>query len=150
MFFRFWLFRLDMGEYLLNNMWSKMGKQRLLCGPICPIYGFGSIIALFVYDLTASGYLLELTWRMIFHIRLCRQYCFRISHIVASGKIVPCQMVDYSKYPLNINGRASIPTSMLLAVRQFLLMRVLIPQTDKIVGWLSNRWWIFWPFCLLL
>ena len=45
---------------------------------------------------------------------------------------------DYSRLPLNINGRTSVPTSIAFGGAAILLMEVLMPIMDKMVGRLSD------------
>jgi len=46
-----------------DHKWANRG---FLYGPICPIYGFGSILGFFIYDLVKTGHLPSIKWWMIF------------------------------------------------------------------------------------
>ncbi|MBR5721057.1 MAG: putative ABC transporter permease, partial [Clostridia bacterium] len=41
---------------------------------------------------------------------------------------------DYSTYPLNINGRTSVPSSLGFGVAAIVIMKVLIPVADKVIS----------------
>ena len=57
-----------------ERKWQNRG---FLYGPLCPIYGFGSIVALLVYDLISFGIIHQLSWWMI----LIIGFFFSISNI---------------------------------------------------------------------
>ena len=113
-----------------ERKWQNRG---FLYGPLCPIYGFGSIVALFVYDLILLGTVPKLSWWMIllagFFFSMILEY--PTSYILE--KKFHARWWDYSDLPLNINGRTSVPTSIGFGIGAIIIMNYLIPSYEKIL-----------------
>ena len=120
---------------ICERKWANRG---FLYGPVCPIYGFGSVLALCVYDLMASGYLPNLDWWIIFVIGFVVSMVLEYPTSWVLEKLFHARWWDYSKVPLNINGRTSIPTSIAFGGSAILLVRILIPVTDKMISLLPE------------
>ena len=113
-----------------ERKWQNRG---FLYGPLCPIYGFGSIVALFVYDLILLGRLPKLSWMMIllagFFFSMILEY--PTSYILE--KKFHARWWDYSNLPLNINGRTCAITSIGFGIGAIIIMNYLIPSYEKIL-----------------
>lgn len=85
-----------------KRKWQNRG---FLYGPLCPIYGFGSVIGLLFYDLISYGIIPSLSWWMIliagFFVSILLEY--PTSYILE--RKFHARWWDYSDLPLNINGR---------------------------------------------
>ena len=113
-----------------ERKWQNRG---FLYGPLCPIYGFGSIVALFVYDLILLGTVPKLSWWMIllagFFFSMILEY--PTSYILE--KKFHARWWDYSDLPLNINGRTCAITSIGFGIGAIIIMNYLIPSYEKIL-----------------
>ena len=113
---------------ICERKWANRG---FLYGPICPIYGFGSLLGLFIYDLVKGGYLPTMEWWMIFILGFIVSMVLEYPTSWALEKLFKARWWDYSDVPLNINGRTSVPTSVAFGCAAILLMKVLIPLADR-------------------
>lgn len=111
-----------------QHKWANRG---FLYGPVCPIYGCGSIPGLFIYDLIKAGHLPNMKWWMIFILGFFFSMVLEYSISWALERLFKARWWDYSNVPLNINGRTSVPTSLAFGAAAILLLKVLIPLVDK-------------------
>ena len=111
-----------------ERKWQNRG---FLYGPLCPIYGFGSIIALLVYDLISLGIVHQLSWWMTliagFFVSILLEY--PTSYILE--KLFHARWWDYSDLPLNINGRTCVITSLGFGIGAIIIMNYLIPSYEQ-------------------
>ena len=111
-----------------ERKWQNRG---FLYGPLCPIYGFGSIIALLVYDLISLGIVHQLSWWMTlivgFFLSMILEY--QTSYILE--KLFHARWWDYSDLPLNINGRTCVITSLGFGIGAIIIMNYLIPSYEQ-------------------
>lgn len=113
---------------IVEQKWANRG---FLYGPICPIYGFGSLFGLLTYDLVKSSHLLKFQWWMMFILGFVTSMILEYITSWALEKIFKARWWDYSKLPLNINGRTSVPTSIAFGFVAILVMKILIPLADR-------------------
>lgn len=116
----------------------KWANRGFLYGPICPIYGFGTLIGLCIYDLVKAGYLQKMEWGMIFFIGCVISMVLEYPTSWALEKLFKARWWDYSDFPLNINGRTSVPTSVAFGFAAILVMEFLIPPVDRGLSFLSE------------
>lgn len=109
----------------------KWANRGFLYGPICPIYGFGSLLGLHIFDLTKAGSLPDLPWWVLLILGFVVSISLEYPTSWALEKMFNARWWDYSNYPLNVNGRISVPTSLGFGVGAILLMKVLIPFVDR-------------------
>ncbi|MFC5542605.1 hypothetical protein ACFPOH_12905 [Ureibacillus suwonensis] len=112
----------------------KWANRGFLYGPICPIYGCGSLLGYFLFDLIKNGYVPDLDWWMIFILGFIASMVLEYPTSWILEKLFKARWWDYSRYPLNINGRTSVPTSIGFGAAAILLMKCLIPLADQ---WLT-------------
>ncbi len=113
---------------IAEHKWANRG---FLYGPICPIYGFGSILGLLTYDLIESSHLLKFEWWMMFILGFVTSMILEYLTSWVLEKMFKARWWDYSKLPLNINGRTSVPTSIAFGFVAILVMKILIPLADR-------------------
>ena len=113
-----------------ERKWQNRG---FLYGPLCPIYGFGSIVALFVYDLILLGTVPKLSWWMILLAGFLFSMILEYPTSYILEKKFHARWWDYSDLPLNINGRTSVPTSIGFGIGAIIIMNYLIPSYEKIL-----------------
>lgn len=118
-----------------NQKWQNRG---FLYGPVCPIYGWGSILALVVYDLINSNSIEKLSWWEIllagFIVSMILEY--PTSYILE--KLFHARWWDYSDLPLNINGRTSVFTSIGFGLAAILIIEYLLPWANNLYQAMPN------------
>ncbi|EGQ80564.1 hypothetical protein HMPREF9094_0410 [Fusobacterium animalis ATCC 51191] len=111
---------------------KKWQNRGFLYGPLCPIYGFGSVIGLLFYDLISYGIIPSLSWWMIliagFFVSMLLEY--PTSYILE--RLFHARWWDYNDLPLNINGRISVITSVGFGIGAIIILNYLIPNFEKI------------------
>ena len=112
-------------ESLVMTIYSKKWCNRgFLFGPICPIYGFGAVggTLLFTYCLDPG---MEL-WKMFLLFSLGTAFLeFTTSYILE--RWFHARWWDYSKAPLNIQGRVCVPASVGFGIAGILFVHYALP-----------------------
>ena len=96
-------------------------NRGFLNGPLCPIYGAGALLLLWVFW-GRTGNLL-----VLFFAALCLTTALEYITAVLLEKFFKAKWWDYSMYPLNFQGRISPLSSFFFAVMSVLLIRVIHP-----------------------
>ena len=112
-----------------ERKWQNRG---FLYGPVCPIYGFGSIMALFIYDLILLGVVPNLSWWMILIVGFFFSMILEYPTSYILEKKFHARWWDYSNLPLNINGRTCAITSIGFGIGAIIIMNYLIPSYEKL------------------
>jgi len=120
---------------LIMQSWANRG---FLFGPVCPIYGFGTICGLVLYDLMQAEKIPKLSWWQVFLIGFFLSMILEYPTSWALEKMFSARWWDYSTMPLNINGRTSIPTSCAFGLMSIFLMKYAIPFVDGKLQQLSD------------
>lgn len=118
-----------------KHQWANRG---FLFGPICPIYGFGAIIGLAIQDLNGRGVIPELVWWQMFLLAFVVSMVLEYPTSWLLEKLFHARWWDYSKTPLNINGRTSVPTSAAFGLAGILIMKLAIPFTEVMFQYISG------------
>ncbi|HHT56510.1 MAG TPA: HD domain-containing protein [Herbinix luporum] len=118
-----------------EHKWANRG---FLYGPICPIYGFASVLGFIIYDLIKAGYLPSIKWWMIFMLGFIVSMLLEYPTSWALEKLFKARWWDYSDIWLNIKGRTSVPTSLAFGFAAILAMEVLIPLVDRGLSFLPE------------
>ncbi|MDU1315454.1 putative ABC transporter permease [Anaerococcus hydrogenalis] len=129
-----------------NQKWQNRG---FLYGPLCPIYGFGSIFALFAYDLVNEGVLERLSPLQIFIVGFIISMILEYPTSYILEKLFHARWWDYTDVPLNLNGRTSVPTSIGFGLAGILVMNYLIPMAEDLYFLLPEILVIILPFILV-
>ncbi len=93
-----------------------------LLGPCCPIYGFISLLDWFLLSGIKNPLLIFITGAVV-----CTIFEY-ITHYTLE-KLFHKRWWDYSNYPLNLNGRISVPSSFFFGLAGLLLVKVVHPTT---------------------
>lgn len=120
---------------ILSRSWANRG---FLFGPVCPIYGFGSVIGLLFYDLILLGVLPQISWVQVFFLGFVVSMLLEYPTSWLLEKLFHARWWDYSDLPLNLNGRTSVPTSMAFGVGAIIIMKLVIPFADSILEHFSD------------
>ena len=111
-----------------ERKWQNRG---FLYGPLCPIYDFGSIIALLVYDLISLGIVHQLSWWMTLIVGFFLSMILEYPTSYILEKLFHARWWDYSDLPLNINGRTCVITSLGFGIGAIIIMNYLIPSYEQ-------------------
>ncbi|MBQ6696242.1 MAG: putative ABC transporter permease [Lachnospiraceae bacterium] len=113
---------------LTSVRWETFAERGFLQLPICPIYGFGAVILLFLFHRLKSSILLFLASTLVTTgIELAASYLLEYGwHI---------QLWTYRHWPLNFQGRISFWSSVLFGVLSVLLIKLIYP----LVSWWMKK-----------
>lgn len=118
---------------------KKWANRGFLYGPICPIYGFGGLIAIAMFDLCAAGVFPEPSWWQIFILGFAVSMLLEYPTSVVLEKLFNARWWDYSDLPLNIKGRTSAPTSAAFGAASILIMKFTMPSLSAFVAFLPEK-----------
>jgi uncharacterized membrane protein len=111
-----------------NKKWANRG---FLYGPVCPIYGVGAVfltaIAEAVSERSADGY----AWWQVFLVSFFGSIVLEYVTSWALEKLFHAYWWDYSRMPLNINGRVCFPCSVGFGCAGLLVVYVIAPFTQN-------------------
>lgn len=117
-----WLFE-SVYSVIRTGHWEKRG---FLFGPLCPIYGFGVVVALLLFDRpeVTSG-----SWPGWFVFLSCMVGSAVLEYVVSVvlERLFGAVWWDYSDMPLNVNGRICLPASLLFGVAGVAVVYVVAP-----------------------
>jgi len=116
---------------LRQGQWANRG---FLFGPVCPIYGFGGIIAYAIYKLCSAKILPHLSWWQIFLAGFVVSMLLEYPTSFMLEKLFHARWWDYSDVPLNINGRTSVPTSVAFGIASIVIMRFIMPKLSWLIS----------------
>lgn len=121
-----WIYESTMVS-LREKQWSNRG---FLIGPICPIYGFGALIFVWL----GAGLKVWLTFLV------CMVSSAVLEYITAYSleKLFHASWWDYSNMPLNLNGYICLPASLLFGTVGVIVAHVVHPIIAVPVEWLSD------------
>jgi uncharacterized membrane protein len=114
-----------------NKKWANRG---FLYGPLCPIYGVGAVvitaIAESVSERSADGY----AWWQVFLVSFFGSIVLEYVTSWALEKLFHAYWWDYSRMPLNINGRVCFPCSVGFGGAGLLVVYVIAPFTQRMTS----------------
>ena len=115
---------------LKSGKWENRG---FLYGPICPIYGVGSVMIILIMEQTRQLSLVMEVWQY-FLISVCGSAT--LEYVTAWGmeKLFHARWWDYSDLPLNLHGRISLFTSLGFGVAGLLIVYRIAPLTDDVMA----------------
>ena len=120
-----------------RGSWRNRG---FLFGPLIPIYGVGATaISAVVECLAGKGYT-NLTWWQVFLIAFFGSMVLEYATHWGLEKMFHMVWWDYSKMPLNINGRICLPASTLFGLAGILVVFKLYPLVDRMTSWIPAIW----------
>jgi uncharacterized membrane protein len=117
-----------------NGKWADRG---FLYGPLCPIYGVGAVsitaIAEAVSEKCAGGY----AWWQVFLVAFFGSIVLEYTTSWILEKLFHAYWWDYSRVPLNINGRVCFPASVGFGCAGLLVVYVIAPFTQRMTRAIS-------------
>lgn len=127
----FYFFVYSFIGWLAEDIYCGIGQRKIvnrgfLYGPYCPIYGFGSLIVIYLLIPIQEHPLLVFLGGFFFTSLL--EYI--TSYIME--KLFNERWWDYSTYPFNINGRVCLRNSLLFGIMAFVLIYLVHPHVANL------------------
>ena len=113
---------------------GKLEDRGFLYGPYCPIYGFGSLLIIFILKRYQSDPLVLFVMTML--ITTVLEYI--TSYLME--KIFGNKWWDYSDVKFNINGRISLISSVLFGIGGVILLYYMNPFANKVLAKVPDVW----------
>ena len=125
-----------MGWFYESTVYSIVEQRKLMnrgyfLGPYCPIYSVVSIASLYLLQGIDSSLKIVIIGCMT-----CSVIEYITSYVLE--KLFDARYWDYSEYPLNINGRVSLISSIFFGLAILLLVKVVHPFMLSIVDKMSD------------
>lgn len=116
--------------WLCETIFCSVGQRKFvnrgfLNGPICPIYGVGALLVLYLFQGFANNILLLFLASMV---------ATSIVEYITSfllEKLFHLTLWDYSNRPFNINGRVCLRNSLLFGLMAVILVHFIHPAFEK-------------------
>jgi uncharacterized membrane protein len=121
----------------------KLINSGFLNGPVIPVYGFSMTVVLAaVQPFAHNVFLLYIVSALVITV---------IEYVTSWGmeKLFHARWWDYSKVPLNLNGRVALPISAFWGLGVVLVVKFLHPFVAKVVTHLDFRFGIFASIVLI-
>ena len=115
---------------LKSGKWENRG---FLYGPICPIYGVGSVMIILIMEQTRQTSLAFEVWQY-FLISVCGSAALEYGTAWGMEKLFHARWWDYSDLPLNLHGRISLFTSLGFGVAGLLIVYRIAPLTASVMA----------------
>lgn len=111
-------------ETIAMSIWGgKFENRGFLFGPIIPIYGLGSLLAALIINISFP----ELTPLQTFLIGAGGSFVLEYPTHYIMEKVFHQKWWDYSKAPLNINGRVCLPATIGFGIGVLIIVYVINP-----------------------
>ncbi len=114
-------------EIYCSILQRKLVWRGMLFGPICPIYGFGGILIMYVL------YPLRETWLWLFLASMILTSVLEYFSSWLLEKLFHAQWWDYSDVPFNLNGRVCLVNSILFGLGGIGMWHVMQPFVSRII-----------------
>lgn len=106
---------------------KKFINRGFLNGPVCPVYGFGGLIVVYLLE-PVRGHIIGL-----FLLGMVATTILEYATSYIMEKLFHTRWWDYSERPLNINGRVCLPYSIMFGALSVFAVRVLYPPFGYVV-----------------
>lgn len=111
-------------ESIAMTLWSGKWENRgFLYGPVIPIYGYGSLIGVFIFNYLMPSYSLTVVFLAGFFGSMLLEF----PTSVILEKLFHAYWWDYSSAPLNIQGRVSFFSSLGFGIGALIIIYVINP-----------------------
>lgn len=122
---------------ICNGRWESRG---FLFGPVCPIYGVGALGGFAFLDILKLNGQPVPAWWVIFLIGFFGSAVLEFCTSLALEKLFHACWWDYSKMPLNIQGRICLPASLGFAAAGLLVAYVLYPFCNQVFSLIPGEY----------
>jgi uncharacterized membrane protein len=113
---------------------GKWENRGFLYGPVCPIYGVGAASITAISELVTGTKVQDYTWWQVFLVAFFGSIVLEYVTSWALEKLFHAYWWDYSRMPLNINGRVCFPASVGFGCAGLLVVYVIAPFTQRMTG----------------
>ena len=113
---------------LKEHRWANRG---FLFGPFCPIYGFGAVSAVALTGYLEYRHFPPMTPWQVYLLGFFGSMVLEYVTSWTLEKLFHAVWWDYSKVPLNIHGRTSVPTSLGFGAAALLVVYGLTPHLQR-------------------
>jgi uncharacterized membrane protein len=114
-----------------NKKWADRG---FLYGPLCPIYGVGAVSLTAIAEAFSKRSLDGYAWWQVFLVAFFGSIVLEYVTSWALEKLFHAYWWDYSRMPLNINGRVCFPYSVGFGCAGLLVVYVIAPFTQNMTS----------------
>ena len=115
---------------------KKWENRGFLFGPVCPIYGTGALILTILLETAEKNAFEPKPW-IVFLVSLLGSAILEFVTSWVLEKLFHAVWWDYSRLPLNLQGRISLFTSLGFGLAGLLILYVIAPFSLKITGCLT-------------
>lgn len=122
---------------LRRGKWENRG---FLYGPILPIYGVGALCLLMVCQIMAANGHEDPAWWEIFLISCLGSVVLEYVTSWGLEKLFHARWWDYSKVPLNFQGRVCVPAALVFGVAGVMLIYWIAPVVNGIIDMVPPIW----------
>ncbi len=105
-------------------------NRGFLFGPICPIYGFCIMFLYFLMHHVPFFVSESMTMPKLFFVCMVGSAIVEFTTSWGLERLFHARWWDYSKFPLNINGRICLPASVFFGLAGVTLVRFVFPTMD--------------------
>lgn len=125
---------------------GKFVNRGFLCGPVCPIYGFGMVAVLTLLRPVQDNLLLLFLGSVV----LTTVLEFLVGWLTET--LLHERLWDYSNVPFNIKGYVCLKFSLVWGLGCLLLIKVIHPVLMKPISWIPHTvgWWILGVFSVII
>lgn len=113
---------------LVSAQKKSLINRGFLNGPIIPLYGSGALLVYVAFWTTRDNYILTFVGGM------CLATLLEYLTSLIMELLFHTRWWDYSKFPLNLRGRICLPVSLFWGVLTLIMLHILQPQIDYIIG----------------
>lgn len=110
---------------------GKWEARGFLFGPVCPIYGSCAIALIGILYFITWDMQIQVTWWQVFLISFFGSAVVEYITHYTLEKLFHAYWWDYSKMPLNINGRVCAPAATLFACMGLAIWKFVLPWCDR-------------------
>lgn len=123
----------------------KLVNRGFLSGPLCPVYGFGGLLVIYVLSPMRENYLLLFLFGMLATTALEYATSFVLE------KLFSTKWWDYSDQRFNIHGRVCLKFSIMFGALSVVAVKLLYPPFVQLVSMIpvAVKPWIAWG-CIFL
>lgn len=121
---------------LKDGKWENRG---FLYGPLCPIYGFGALAAVFAVNRAGAALDVLPVWG-VYLISVAGSAVLEYATSWTLEKLFHAVWWDYSDMPFHLQGRISLFTSCGFGVAGVLIVYAIAPATENWVDWIPPLW----------
>ena len=123
---------------------GKFVFRGFLAGPVCPIYGFGALLVLFLLVPFSSNAILV----YVFGVIVMTALEYFVSYLLE--KLFKKSFWDYSNHRYHINGRVNLTFSLFWGLLCLVVVYLVYPAAESLIGLMSGKFQIVTAVVILV